>query len=66
MIVCGADGLAGDPLTRMELTDAALWQAVERVVRRGMNGSAVRGRGVGSGSAGRALVNQSAKVGCLG
>ena len=32
VITCGADALAGDPLTRMALSNAALWDAIERVV----------------------------------
>ena len=30
VITCGADGLAGDPLSSMSLTNVALWQAVEQ------------------------------------
>lgn len=29
VITCGADGLAGDPLSAMELSNVALWRAVE-------------------------------------
>ena len=32
VVVCGADALAGDPLSGMELSNHALWGAVERVV----------------------------------
>ncbi len=32
VVTCGADGLSGDPLTGMELSNAALWDAVEAVV----------------------------------
>lgn len=32
VVVCGADALAGDPLSSMALSNAALWSAVERVV----------------------------------
>jgi len=32
VVTCGADGLAGDPLSAMELTNVALWRAVERLV----------------------------------
>ncbi len=28
VVTCGADGLAGDPLSRMQLSNGALWQAV--------------------------------------
>jgi acetoin utilization protein AcuC len=31
VVTCGADGLAGDPLSRMELSNRALWQAVQEV-----------------------------------
>jgi len=31
VITCGADGLAGDPLSAMELSNIALWRAVEMV-----------------------------------
>jgi acetoin utilization protein AcuC len=31
VITCGADGLAGDPLSGMELSNLALWQAVEQL-----------------------------------
>lgn len=29
VVTCGADGLAGDPLSRMQLSNRALWQAVQ-------------------------------------
>ena len=32
VVTCGADGLAGDPLSRMLLSNGALWQAVQQVV----------------------------------
>ena len=32
VITCGADALAGDPLSSMHLSNAALWSAVERLV----------------------------------
>ena len=32
VITCGADGLAGDPLSGMELSNAGLWRAVEQLV----------------------------------
>jgi acetoin utilization protein AcuC len=31
VITCGADGLAGDPLAGMQLTNVALWDAVDRI-----------------------------------
>lgn len=31
VITCGADGLAGDPLAGMELSNLALWEAVDRL-----------------------------------
>jgi len=31
VITCGADGLAGDPLAAMRLSNVALWQAVDRL-----------------------------------
>ena len=31
VITCGADALAGDPLARMELSNGALWLAVDRI-----------------------------------
>ena len=32
VITCGADALAGDPLSSMQLSNVALWSAVERLV----------------------------------
>ena len=32
VITCGADGLDGDPLSRLSLSNVGLWQAVERLV----------------------------------
>jgi len=32
VVTCGADGLAGDPLSRMELGNVALWRAVEQAI----------------------------------
>jgi len=32
VLTCGADALAGDPLSRMALSNVALWSAVERLV----------------------------------
>ena len=32
VICCGADCLAGDPLSKMELTNVALWNAVDRLL----------------------------------
>lgn len=32
VITCGADGLAGDPLCGMELSNVALWEAVEELL----------------------------------
>jgi acetoin utilization protein AcuC len=34
VITCGADGLEGDPLSRMALSNTALWKAVEKLVSR--------------------------------
>ena len=31
VVTCGADALAGDPLSRLALSNAALWKAVERL-----------------------------------
>ena len=31
VVTCGADGLAGDPLSSMELTNVSLWSAVEEI-----------------------------------
>ncbi len=32
VVCCGADSLAGDPLSKMELTNVALWDAVDRLL----------------------------------
>lgn len=32
VVTCGADGLAGDPLSGMELSNIGLWRAVERYI----------------------------------
>jgi acetoin utilization protein AcuC len=32
VVICGADNLKGDPLSRMELANVTLWRAVERLV----------------------------------
>jgi acetoin utilization protein AcuC len=32
VVTCGADGLAGDPLSKLALSNAGLWRAVERLV----------------------------------
>lgn len=32
VVTCGADGLAGDPLSSMELSNIGLWRAVERAI----------------------------------
>jgi acetoin utilization protein AcuC len=34
VITCGADALAGDPLSKLELSNGALWNAVERLLQR--------------------------------
>jgi acetoin utilization protein AcuC len=34
VLCCGADCLAGDPLSRMELSNVALWDAVDRLIER--------------------------------
>ena len=39
VVTCGTDGLAGDPLSGMSLTNVALWNAVARVI--GKRGPAV-------------------------
>jgi acetoin utilization protein AcuC len=33
VITCGADGLDGDPLSKLSLSNAGLWQAVEKLVQ---------------------------------
>ena len=32
VVTCGVDGLAGDPLSRLELSNTGLWRAVEQLV----------------------------------
>jgi acetoin utilization protein AcuC len=32
VVTCGADGLAGDPLSGMQLSNGALWQAVQKII----------------------------------
>ena len=39
VVTCGTDALAGDPLSRLALSNVALWEAVERVI--GADGPAV-------------------------
>lgn len=34
VLTCGADALAGDPLSSMELSNVALWSVIERIVAR--------------------------------
>jgi acetoin utilization protein AcuC len=36
VLCCGADCLAGDPLSRMELSNVALWDAVEKLIDKGL------------------------------
>jgi acetoin utilization protein AcuC len=36
VLCCGADCLAGDPLSKMELSNVALWDAVDRVIEKGL------------------------------
>ena len=36
MLCCGADCLKGDPLSKMDLSNVVLWDAVERLVDRGL------------------------------
>jgi len=36
VLCCGADSLAGDPLSAMELSNVGLWSAVERLIARGV------------------------------
>ena len=42
VIVCGADGLSGDPLSSMALSNIALWQAVADLVNHTPNGNCAR------------------------
>ena len=44
VITCGADGLDGDPLSRLALSNTALWNAVEKLVQ-GCRRSVVLGGG---------------------
>jgi acetoin utilization protein AcuC len=34
VVTCGVDGLEGDPLSRLALSNVALWRAVERLIER--------------------------------
>jgi len=36
VLCCGADCLAGDPLSKMELSNVALWDAVDRLIDAGL------------------------------
>ena len=36
VLCCGADCLAGDPLSKMELSNVALWDAVDRLLEKGL------------------------------
>jgi acetoin utilization protein AcuC len=36
VLCCGADCLAGDPLSKMELSNVVLWNAVERLIDKGL------------------------------
>ena len=36
VLCCGADCLAGDPLSKMELSNVALWDAVDRLIQKGL------------------------------
>lgn len=36
VLCCGADCLAGDPLSTMELSNVALWDAVDKLIARGL------------------------------
>ena len=36
VLCCGADCLAGDPLSKMELSNVALWDAVDRLIAEGL------------------------------
>jgi acetoin utilization protein AcuC len=45
VICCGADCLAGDPLSTMMLSNVALWQAVDRLLELGLPTVAVGGGG---------------------
>lgn len=45
VVTCGADGLAGDPLSRMRLSNGALWQAVQDVTALAPKGVVLGGGG---------------------
>lgn len=45
VVCCGADALAGDPLSGMELSNVALWQAVDELVALGLPTVVVGGGG---------------------
>jgi len=36
VLCCGADSLAGDPLSRMQLSNVALWDTVDRLIEKGL------------------------------
>ena len=36
VLCCGADCLAGDPLSKMELSNVVLWNAVDKLIERGL------------------------------
>ena len=36
VLCCGADCLAGDPLSKMELSNVVLWDAVDKLIERGL------------------------------
>ena len=36
VLCCGADCLAGDPLSKMELSNVALWDAVDKLIEKGL------------------------------
>jgi acetoin utilization protein AcuC len=45
VVACGADALAGDPLTRMGLSNETLWRAVESLVGRSPAAAVLGGGG---------------------
>ncbi len=45
VIVCGADGLAGDPLSKLELSNIGLWRAVEQLVQHATHSVVLGGGG---------------------
>jgi len=45
VIACGADALAGDPLTRMGLSNEALWRAVDSLIARSPTAAVLGGGG---------------------